>query len=279
MKVRRSLLWGMIGLVLLAGAASWEPQAPARSDPAQASPPGDGPRTPVVVELFTSEGCSSCPPADALLARLEKTQPVSGAEVVALKEHVDYWNHLGWRDPYSSAAFSDRQRAYAWSFGSGSVYTPQMIVDGRAEFVGSQEGRARQAIARAAATPKAAVHLEWAAPHAGGNAVPLRVRIAALGEVTPRDTAEVYLAITENGLHSDVARGENAGRRLDHFSVVRELKRIGQATPQAASAFAGEPVVAITGGWKRENLRAVVLVQEKRSRRILAVAAIPVNQP
>ena len=103
--------------------------------------------------------------------------------------------------------------------------------------------------------------------------------MAALGEVTPRDTAEVYLAITENGLHSDVARGENAGRQLDHFSVVRELKRIGQANPQAATAFAAEPEVAIAGAWKRENLRAVVFVQEKRSRRMLAVAAIPFNQP
>ncbi len=276
MEVRRRLLWGMIGLGLLAGAAAREPQA---LGPAQALLPGDGRRTPVVVELFTSEGCSSCPPADALLARLEKTQPVPGAEVVALKEHVDYWNHLGWRDPYSSAAFSERQRAYAWSFGNSSVYTPQMIVDGRAEFVGSVDSRAQQAIARAAATPKAAVHLEWAAPQAGGNEVPLRVRIAALREVTPQDTAEVYLAITESGLHSDVARGENAGRQLDHFSVVRELKGIGQANPLASSAFAAEPVVAVAGGWKRENLRAVVFVQEKRSRRMLAAAAIPFSQP
>ena len=107
-------------------------------------------RTPVLVELFTSEGCSSCPPADALLAKLDQTQPISGAEVIVLGEHVDYWDNLGWHDRFSSANITARQSAYTQRFGLDSNYTPQMVVDGSVQFVGVDNGQAVQAIARAA---------------------------------------------------------------------------------------------------------------------------------
>src|ERR1700674_66861 len=159
--------------------------------PATTQPPADG-STPVLVELFTSEGCSSCPPADALLMRLGRTQPVRQAGVIVLEEHVDYWDRLGWKDPFSSEAATARQGEYGAAFGGGQVYTPQMVVDGHAEFVGSSEGEALRAVRTAAETPKPDVHLSWAD---GGT---LAIRIEQLTNATRGDTSQIYLAVTEN---------------------------------------------------------------------------------
>lgn len=233
-----------------------------------------GARAPVVVELFTSEGCSSCPPADALLARLDKEQPVAGAEVIALAQHVDYWNYLGWADPFSAHEFSERQGEYAAHFRSGDVYTPQMVVDGGAEFPGSNSGKAVDAIARAAREPKAEVNLARADGQAdASDALRLSVRVERVPKLSDGDTAEVLLAVTEDKLSSDVERGENEGSTLTHSGVVRRLTKIGDLGAGDAT-FAGEPVVALEKGWRRENLRAVVFLQEHTSKRVVGAASI-----
>jgi hypothetical protein len=218
---------------------------------------------PVLVELFTSEGCSSCPPADNLLQKLAGEQPVAGAHVIALGQHVDYWNRLGWADPFSSRQFSERQDAYRRAFGSDSVYTPQMVVDGRTEFVGSNAGRAKSAIADAARQPKPA---QITLSTAGANG---KVQVGALptGTLTAGEAADVYVAVTEDGLASQVARGENAGRRLIHAAVTRRLERVGTLKPGVP--FTATAPLHLENGWKRERLYMVAFVQERNGRHIL----------
>jgi len=228
---------------------------------------------PVVVELFTSEGCSSCPPADALLVKLTERQRLEKVQIVALEEHVDYWDQLGWRDPFSSAEWTGRQESYSAAFGSGSVYTPQMVVDGRTEFVGSREGEARSVIVEMAGKAKTDVRVT--PEEISKDTAQFTVHVGKLTGMTGNDIAEVLFAITETGLHSAVTRGENAGEDLHHAAVVRTLRRIGVANAKdPETAFAGEASVSFDRSWKRNNLQAVVFVQEKKSRKILGAAEI-----
>ena len=225
----------------------------------------------VLVELFTSEGCSTCPPADKLLADFDQAQLIEGAQVIALSEHVDYWNQLGWKDPFSSAEFSQRQTDYALALSMKDIYTPQMIVDGQTAFVGSNLDAARQAIAKAARSPKADVNLtlKTATP----KAIKLTVQIDNVPDVAQGDSADVMLAITESGLLSQVLRGENSGRKLMHAAVTRKLIRIGTIK---GKAFSTEPAIDLARTWKRQNMKAVAFVQERASRRVLGAAAIKI---
>jgi len=234
-------------------------------------------RVPVVLELFTSEGCSSCPPADALLAKLAEQQPVAGAELIALEEHVDYWDHQGWNDPFSSAQWTQRQRDYAVGLADHGVYTPELVVNGRSGFVGSRAAETYRAITGAIAQPHTEVSVsvlkaennkrEW-----------FRVEAGKLVGAQQNDTAEVWLAVTETGLHNAVSGGENAGQDLHHAPVVRWLHKAGNAARDATPSFAGESELKLDSAWKRRNLRIVAFVQEKRSHHILGAAAIRLDE-
>lgn len=224
-------------------------------------------RVPVIVELFTSEGCSSCPPADQLLSRMERTQPVAGVRVIALEEHVDYWNSLGWTDPFSSSQYRVRQNEYGRKFLTDSIYTPQMIVSGQAQFVGNDGDRAYQEIGRAAQAETTLVELKTAASATDPDVVDLSVQVTnpKLGKVR---NSNVYLAVTENDLSSNVQRGENSGRLLRHAPLVRSFGVIGKIDSKGSSAGAITNTLRFPHEWKRENLRAVVFVQEKDSYKI-----------
>jgi hypothetical protein len=234
---------------------------------------GGGP-VPVVVELFTSEACSSCPPADALLTDLAWHQPIDHVQVIPLSEHVDYWNSTGWVDPFSSPLFRMRQEQYAGVFRQKDIYTPQMIVDGRAEFVGSDSVVARQQIAAAARAPHALVSI---GPVGNGSesAPKLRLRVSGIPAMARREPLEIVLSVTESGLRSSVRGGENAGRTLTHTAVVRSMTLLAELDPRKDQGYNAEIQVPLLSAWNRKTLRAVLLVQEKTSRRIIGAATCP----
>ena len=231
----------------------------APSKPAAAAPRA---RTAVVVELFSSEGCSSCPPADENLATLAREQPVEGVEILPLELHVDYWNRLGWADPFSSAAFTGNPSSsatHAQAFGQRGTYTPQMVVDGSRELLGSKTEKAKQAIAAAAREEgRATVAIERAERG---------VRVAVTGAP---DGADVLVAVTEADLATDVPRGENAGSHLAHAPVVRDLERIGAVS---GGGFVGSFSPKLEAKWRRENVRIVAFVQRRGDLHITGAAA------
>ena len=223
-----------------------------------------GPRVPILVELFTSEGCSSCPPAEETLKRLARTQPVDGAEVIALGEHVDYWDSGGWRDRFSSRQFTLRQEGYASRIARGRIYTPQAVVAGRIDVIGSDESRLRKAIGESRAEASGAIALTLT----GTKEDLLRVEVTSL---PPHQGCEVFLALVEEGLVSVVTGGENAGRTLEHAPVVRKLARVGET---AVASFGGEQRLSLDPAWKRAALRAIAFAQERNSGRVLAARSL-----
>ena len=235
----------------------------------------DSGRKPVLVELFTAEGCSTCPPAEAMALKMEQ-QVLPGADVIVLEEHVDYWNQYGWIDPFSSGEWTERQRDYVSKLADKSPYTPEMVVDGQTQFVGNNGREAQAAIEKAVHETETNITVTEGKqdPKDSGD---FEVSVGQLEGNTARDTAEVWLAVTEDGLHSSVTRGENAGHVLNHAAVLRSLHKIGVAQAKGDNAsFAGDSRVKFKSDWKRENLRVVVFVQEKKSRKILGAASTKV---
>jgi hypothetical protein len=203
---------------------------------------------PIVVELFTSEGCSSCPPADKLLAELEKRGSVNGRQILVMGEHVDYWNELGWKDRFSSAIFSQRQTEYVRKLGVDSPYTPQMVINGRTELVGNDEAALMRGLEKQEA--------------GGSTEVALQVDATSVANVKVQGAkpgSKILLAITEGKLSTHVQRGENGGRDLLHTGVVRLLHEIGSAK---SGSFEGSIPLKLDSTWHKENIRVIVLVQD-----------------
>jgi len=236
---------------------------------AQANPPQN--RTPVLVELFTAEGCSSCPPADDLLAQLESKQPVAGVDIIVLGEHVDYWDNLGWRDRFSSPQYTERQREYGSRFKIDDVYTPQMIVDGTEQFVGNDATHALRAIARAGHAPKSPLVL--AKPVVHGRKITIAVSTSTSN---PSSKVDLYAALVDPADTTNVGGGENRGRQLHHVAVVRSLQKIGKlrdldSRPIKATLLAPPDAIA-------QKMRVVVFAQSSGPAQVIGVTSIPTGQ-
>jgi hypothetical protein len=262
---------------MVAAPQSENASSQAQSSPASASQTANSeePRKAVLVELFTSEGCSSCPPADKLLQQMATLQPIPGVEIVPLEEHVDYWNHDGWVDPFSSADLTERQHIYA-SLIKKDEYTPELVVDGRSQFLGSNGPEAESAIEKASRDEKTNVTIT--PDKAGGKNSPrFSISVAKLNADTSHDAAEVWIAVTEDGLHSSVSAGENKGREMNHVATLRTLRKIGVADPGKDVSFSGDTDVKLNSHWNVSNLHVTVFVQKKKSREILGVATTKVS--
>ena len=228
-----------------------------------------GGENPVVLELFTSQGCSSCPPADRLLSRLVAESEAGGTPVIGLAFHVDYWNYIGWEDPFSSAQWSARQRKYAEALRASSVYTPQLVINGSRELVGSRETQVRQEIAEAAAQP-AAARVSVAVGTPRGGKVPVTVSAEVLR--ASKQPWVVMVALVEHGLVTPVKAGENNGRELHNDAVVRSLVEAARLPGAAGSRWQGEVELALEGSPAGRRLGVVAFVQEARSLEVKGAA-------
>lgn len=221
-----------------------------------------------VVELFTSEGCSSCPPADKVLSDLR----AKGDErTILVAWHVDYWDYLGWEDRFGDAAHSARQRRAATELGS-SVYTPQAVVNGTTEFVGGDAAKARAAVEAARAVRPHVTVTATASRSADGKSVEVSYAAKPAPDVRLAPGLRVDVVLTEDGLSSDVAKGENAGRTLHHDAVVRAV-----STQTLQDTMSGNSRLKVPAGVNLDNARVVLLVRGKDGYSVIGAAAVPLG--
>jgi hypothetical protein len=237
MRARHALC--LLGLPLACARAGGEPR-----------PAAEGP---LVIELFTSQGCSSCPPADQLLSRLATAGTLGDRALAPLAFHVDYWNDLGWADPYSSPAWTERQRQYSRAIRDARVYTPELVVGGASGVIGSNLAAVTEAVQSAAHPGLLAATAAWTKDS-------VAVTVTAPGD------AEVWVALWEDGTRTRIPRGENAGETLSGDRVVRRLERVAAVGQKASS------VIKLDPGWQPGG--AVVFAQ-REDRRIVAAALLP----
>lgn len=208
---------------------------------------------PLVIELFTSQGCSSCPPADRLLSKLAATGSLADRALAPLSFHVDYWNELGWADPFSLPAWTERQHQYAQALGDDRVYTPELVVGGGTGVVGSNLVAVTQAVQRAAHPAVLAATASWASD------------LMTVTATAPRD-ADVWVAVWEDGTTTRVSRGENAGETLNGDRVVRRLERVAAAGQKATLSIKLDP---------RWRAGGAVAFAQRGDRRIVASTLLP----
>jgi hypothetical protein len=226
---------------------------------------------PILVELFTAEGCSSCPPADKLLLQLDAMQPMAGAQLIVLSEHVTYWDQLGWKDPYSSRDVTDRQAAYVNRLKLASPYTPEMVVDGTTEFIGNNPGLAKDAIEKAFRVQKVSVHISGISSDA-----PSKLHAYVEADAVAKG-ADIFFVVALNHVESQVERGENKGSHLVHAAVVQSINKVGSADKN--HNFAKQVEVKIDPHADLSNMRVIAFLQEHNSGPVIGAAMSSVPAP
>lgn len=252
------VLWGMGSTFNLLGQS-----AEARPDTNPAKPG-------ILVELFTSEGCSSCPPADQLLRQVDSRTMPNGDQIIVLGEHVDYWDGTGWRDRFSSREFTDRQAEYARRFNLSGPYTPQMVVDGRREFVGNDPGLLQSALNEAASRPKAGITIS--SEEIGATEIVIRIKVAPLND-GPKH-AELFVALAGNTDETQIGGGENSGKVLRHAAAVRNLEKAAKLGQQGIEK---EVRLRIPKTVSVQNLRIIAFLQEPNNGAVLGAAVKILN--
>jgi hypothetical protein len=240
-------------------------------------------RGPVIVELFTSQGCSTCPPADHLLSEVGRRG--SGGEVIPLAFHVDYWDRLGWADPFSSPLWSRRQEAYARALHHDHIVTPQFLIAGWDDYVGSQRDELARKIAVARGKAPAA-ELELSVSPGGPSAKPadggagvgdtatLKVNVAVrLLQQVASPNLELWVAVTQSGMSTAVQGGENKSATLHDDYVVRRMERALALTGQTAERRVADLDLALDPSWPRADLTVAAFLQDPASMAILGAAA------
>jgi len=225
-------------------------------------------KQPVLVELFTSEACSSCPPADALLAQLDRQQSIPGAWAIVLSEHVTYWNDLGWKDPFSKPELTERQRRFGDQLRTEGPYTPQMVVNGHWEFVGSNADALSKAVQEAAAEERLHPPVNIRIDHLQID----RNALHATVETGSGQGGKLFAVLAADTASTRVMRGENAGKSLSHVAVVRSLEELGASPKDYRLEL---PLPADTP----EKLRLILFLQDGKTGRVLGSTEIIFNRP
>jgi hypothetical protein len=236
---------------------------------AETANPGDGPAsaTPILLELFTSEGCSSCPPADNYIRQADRAQPIPGVNLIVLSEHVDYWDHDGWKDPFSSAAFTERQDDYVRALGLSTPYTPQIIINGN-EILKGDTRQIKELYAKAAADSKVDVRVGSVTVEGQPSNV-VRAHLDVEG-ASAKHNADVFVAVALDHAESEVLGGENSGKHLAYVAVVQEIKKVGKL--DKGKNFSQDVQLKLKSAVDPKNLRIVAFVQEPGPGKVIGAA-------
>jgi hypothetical protein len=258
------LLRSILLLSLLAGVA--------RNSRAQTAPqpPTAATKRGILIELFTSEGCSSCPPADALLRKLDSDVVLPDAQLVVIGEHVDYWDRTGWRDRFSSHDYTERQTEYARRFRIPDPYTPQMVVDGNRELLGNNGRLLEAAIKEAVSQAKAPVAIVSATQD--GNQLMVNIETGPLPSGSKH--ADLYIAVADNLDETQVGGGENSGKKLQHVAVARSLQKVAKVGPEGLQK---EAKIRLGKSENSSNLRVIAFLQESGQGKVLGSSVKTLN--